>query len=309
MNPSTAPVRLTLPKLLGAHYLVAAPAAWPRDPAAIAERIAAELPTIADAGGGPVAGRVRLKVRELNGGHLAAGVTQRLANASLAELRRIGDADRHLLVGAYHRPGWPPLHALVARHVAGAFADRTGGMLLDPLTMLVHDHFAADTWPGRGQLRLMDWICVLDVVGDPEGATLATIGLSRFGLPDLRLHHVPRLLAGPWARLLGSLAQVLADAHWSGRSRGETLRLDPTTISAADVARAESVPVSADAAAQSAPVGFRLTGSDLDRQLWLDLVPPGSGPDDDFSETPTDPAAWSEWLESVVLAVFPPDNW
>jgi uncharacterized protein YegJ (DUF2314 family) len=200
---------------------------------------------------------------------------------------------RHsIAITAHYRPGWPPLHEWAARGLAAAIASRVDGLLIDVFTPRVLDPDEASgslPSPDR-QIRVADWVLVPQSAGDGGDFDLATNGLSRFGLPELRAAEVPPALAGPYAAVLSGVASRLLSA-WTSTLAAEAeppafLEV-PTEIQVAeaDVARAyDRVPMPDGG---SVRLGLRYDGSgDPDATPVLRIVPPP-----DFSGTVGEHAA------------------
>ena len=110
------------------------------------------------------------------------------------------------------RPG--PVHEWATRAAAGALADALSLPVVDAFCQRAFSAEAAlASLPGAPELadvgggfRLADWVTV-----QHDGPVLATHGLGRFGLPELRVDQVPPELRAPWVLALTGLGHRLLE--------------------------------------------------------------------------------------------------
>jgi hypothetical protein len=130
--------------------------------------------------------------------------------------------------------------------VVAALAQRTKGFVFDavtdrlerPATFLAH----AITEPLGASVYRKDRVPVAYDPSDEGAVRLLTTGLLRFGAPDLRVVSVPRASAQRMARVLGALAEALADGAIAS----------PITIDLAAIERARGATLAGDAGASFA---------------------------------------------------------
>ncbi|MBT2213004.1 MULTISPECIES: hypothetical protein [Actinomadura] len=133
-------------------------------------------------------------------------------HAAPGDLGAIGAASHLLAVRAAYRPGWPPAHEWSARAVAGAVAASAAAPVVDVFTPRILSQEALQrSLPGPdGTIRLVDWMLLPHTSG-PGGFWFSTLGLARFGLPEVEADNVPARLVEPWGRLLNGLARNVLD--------------------------------------------------------------------------------------------------
>jgi hypothetical protein len=110
------------------------------------------------------------------------------------------------------RPG--PVHEWATRAAAGALADALSLPVVDAFCQRAFSAEAAlASLPGAPELadvgggfRLADWVTV-----QHDGPVLATHGLGRFGLPELRVGDVPEGLRGLWLLALNGVGHRLLE--------------------------------------------------------------------------------------------------
>lgn len=140
--------------------------------------------------------------------------------------------DRHLVsFRLTYRTGIAPLHEWIGRELAaglaselaaGAVADTAGGQWISVDEALASLHEKED-----GCLRLSDWVRV-EAVPDRLKRTVAlqTVGMRRYGLPELRAAHVPSWLGEGWSVALTGLAwqvrEDLCDAVYDAAPAGQS---------------------------------------------------------------------------------------
>lgn len=89
-------------------------------------------------------------------------------------------------------------HIEAALTVAAVLAQRCGGLLLDPVTA----RFVTETAVGSGR----DHLLRISAAGETSGLRMRTMGLRRFGLPELTTRALPPYLGPAWARLMWLLS-------------------------------------------------------------------------------------------------------
>jgi hypothetical protein len=152
-------------------------------------------------------------------------------------------------------------HERVARTLAAELAYRLRSPVADmlvPKLLSVERVFASLDPKEDGAFRLSDWVAVAyeAAVPDkgpdyaPNSLDLETAGLSRYGIPELRVTGVPTPLARRWCAILTGVAF---------RVREEFFTLWPTGTVPAEVVIPDEIGVTADdvAAAYCLPGGFR----------------------------------------------------
>src|SRR5260370_3315557 len=116
-------------------------------------------------------------------------------------------AREFVVIRALSVPGWPPMHEWAGRACAAVLAAHVGVPLVDTGTPggLATDA-ALRSLPGDGgRFRLADWMLVFQSAGS-GGLWTTTLGLGRFGLPQVQVRNVPPQLGKAWARGPAGLA-------------------------------------------------------------------------------------------------------
>ncbi|HTU73869.1 MAG TPA: hypothetical protein VMG38_10160 [Trebonia sp.] len=242
----------------------------------------------------------------------------------------VTSATKFAVVTAMWLPSWPPLHELVARACASALAAEVAAPVVDTSIpqVLSAERAVLTLQPPPDLLTLSEWVLVFVSAG-PQGLWLATKGLSRFGLPELRVDGVPPDLGEPWSVLMQGIAakvfalwfQALrvkdsraadsADSGDSGAADSGTADSgaagpgdpeaavieipDMIVVSEADVARAHDMSPKGDRSCQAL---FRLAFDpvpDPGADRFLTVAPP-----DDF------PGTVGEYFEQACAAIFGP---
>jgi hypothetical protein len=272
---------LPVPEALAAMYLVPVPM-----PAQQARRIAGEA----------VARRIAEPLRSLTmrligtpGLAVAARPLSALTSVSAEDLDAAAlpaGSDTEFVAFAAMPPPRPgPIHEWLARAAAAAFAADLRLPLVDAFAhQVMHADDALATLPGAprlrhadGGFRLADWVAVQRV-----DRLLTTRGLGRFGLPELRLDHVPPELCQPWALALTGLGHRLHELlRRELRRGGETAfvqvprRID---ISRTDVGLAFGLDLHEDGG-EALPVRLSLDPATSDTEdSYLAVDAPGDQP-------------------------------
>ncbi len=161
------------------------------------------------------------------------------------QLRRLRAASHGIVLASPGRPGWPPMADWATRAAAVALAEHLGTDIIDlPYDRVLTAADAADSLPDdeTGQIRLADWLMVPYAV-DTGGYWVTTIGLGRFGLPELQALAVPPNSVGQWAEAMPAIAGALL-CRWCdvlARNRGAAFVTLPATLGVGpeDVATAD----------------------------------------------------------------------
>jgi hypothetical protein len=200
-----------------------------------------------------------------------------------AQARTAAEATEFIAFAALLPPRPGPVHEWATRAAAAAFAADLGLPLLDGFARRVITPAAAlASLPGAPELadigggfRLADWVEVC-----LDGQCLATRGLGRFGLPELRVSDVPPELRPPWTLALNGLGRRLLELlRCELRRGGETAFLQipaEIRISRADIGRAYGLDLVGD---EGLPVLLSLDPALTDqRDSYLSLDAPGDAP-------------------------------
>ncbi len=296
---------LPVPKLLSAVYLV--PVALSAQ--AAKDRVTAELSARMT---GPVGVAARMM---LDAGALGVeavpssslpplpGQLQQSLGVAPELVSAVTGAADFVVVRALSVPGWPPMHEWAGRACAAVLAAHAGVPLVDTGTPGV---LAADAalrslpGDGGGRFRLADWMLVFQSAGS-EGLWTTTMGLGRFGLPELQVRNVPPQLGKAWARVLTGLASRVLGAWLNAlRDRAEPAFAQlpaALEVGRADIARALLIP--GDARVAEGPAAtVRLTFDPSPQESvgnFLSVHPP-----DDY------PASAGEYLTGVCTTLFGP---
>jgi hypothetical protein len=106
--------------------------------------------------------------------------------------------------------GIAAFHEWAGRALAAEFAAETKKIVIDGCTgqlMSVAEARASLHEKEDGNLRLSDWVRVM--AGDDRALSLATAGLRRYGLPELRVAEAPGRLGDAWSVVLAGLGHRL----------------------------------------------------------------------------------------------------
>ena len=294
---------LPVPKILSAVYLV--PVALSAQ--AAKDRVTAEL-SARMTGPVGVAARMMLDAGALSleavpSSSLPALPGQLQASLGIAPelVSVVTGATEFVVVQALSVPGWPPMHEWAGRACAAVLAAHAGVPLVDTGTPGV---LAADAalrslpGDGGGRFRLADWMLVFQSPGS-GGLWTTTMGLGRFGLPELQVRNVPPQLGKAWARVLTGLASRVLGAWLNAlRDRAEPAFAQLPAVlevSQTDIARALLIPGDVPVAGGKAAT-VRLTSDPSPQESvgnFLSVHPP-----DDY------PASAGEYLTGVCTALF-----
>lgn len=163
--------------------------------------------------------------------------------ARRSQLRVLQTSTHVVAVGHRYQVGGPAAHQWVGCAVASALTRALQCPAVDGFVPRLLEHHELDeSLPGPdGVLPTARWVQVLESP-DEHGYWCTTLGLARFGLPELQTHDVRPHLAGDWMRVLRGIGQRLL-ATWNAEVRAlpaaRTVEVpDLLTVSVADVAAA-----------------------------------------------------------------------
>ncbi|MFN8076096.1 MAG: hypothetical protein U0Q15_11840 [Kineosporiaceae bacterium] len=207
-------------------------------------------------------------------------------------------AGRVAAVQARGRPGLPAVHEWVARGCAAALAREWDSPVLDVAAgrLLTAPRALAGLPAPDGKVRLADWVVVPHEAGR-RGYTITTVGLVRFGLPELLTADVPPQLVRAWGGALTGIAHRLLRA-WA-----QAVRPGPDGATPAFVELPALLSVAADdvAAAYATVAGTPGTTRIALRYDQVSPAEPGHlrvVPPEDY------PASAGEFLASVCADLF-----
>ncbi|HEY7222508.1 MAG TPA: hypothetical protein VH561_02665 [Micromonosporaceae bacterium] len=190
--------------------------------------------------------------------------------ASIAAFRT---ASHFVVVTSKDEPRWPPVHEVAGRALASALAFVLPGVLVDLRAPKLLD--ARDTAASTlAEPRLADYVTV-GQSRRPGGQWLFSLGLDRFGLPELQSLDVPLAEAAATQQLLLGLAERLRALYYDAISFGATeeVVLPPLlTMSVDDIAAALAVPTR-----PGGTVMVRLRHADPDSRPRSLIVEPTAG--------------------------------
>jgi hypothetical protein len=229
------------------------------------------------------------------------------AGATEAQLARARAATHLIMVTVGGRAGWPPAHEWLARAMAATAAMRHGVDVVDlHANQMLEQATVRKSLPDElGLVRLADWVSV-ECWPDRAGYSCTTVGLRRFGLPELQTRDTPPSLVDPWAGAMVAFAgQVLAAWRDATAYSAPTLSVRmPSTLSITqgDVVEAFSHtigrfgPYACAGGPMSAAVRVGLEPTGERRHDWLLMVYP--------------PLGWSEsageYLDHACSVLFGP---
>jgi hypothetical protein len=294
---------LPVPEVLSAVYLVPT---W-LGAAAARERAAAELsahipePFAGLVAGMLDAGTVRVSDMAASEAPLLPAKLQQYHGADSPLVAGVAAASHFVAFGVTWQPGWPPVHESAARACAAVVAADLRQPVVDTFApqVLTPERAIATLPDVSARFKLTDWMLVSSSPG-PQGASLATKGLGRFGLPELQVSNVPPQLSEPWAEfMMGIAARLLSLWLEALRARDGTTSAEvPSSfdVREADVALAYDAEASGDG---KALVLLALDPATDDRvDSFLTVRPP-----DDF------PGSAGEYLAQVsAQALNSPDQ-
>ncbi|GAA0415118.1 hypothetical protein Acor_78550 [Acrocarpospora corrugata] len=237
-------ILLPLPKSLTAAFLVVAPTATRQDsPTAALSDLAIEEVTAADP-------RVMAVTELLCCADCSPGFGSLLSRLEGAP---------HLLVTCTSTPGWPLSHLWAGASAARALATTLGGVPIDadtarplPASLLpatppvtIHPELTPSPSvpsPPFDNFAVAPWLRVTSGF-DSTGLQLATHGMTRLGLPELRVFGVPEPHVPRWTTTLHGLAHALLTRQFAGLATypGRSSQVLPTelTLTANDISKAE----------------------------------------------------------------------
>ena len=190
-----------------------------------------------------------------------------------------------------------PYGAWAARGAAVVLAEHLEAPVLDGYWLRSHAHLRRSIDDDPGLLSVRGWITVPYSLH--EGlATVTTVGLGRYGLPELKSTGVPARLAPEWAAVIGAAAEVLFQFWWwrldivNKDGTLDSLDLPPRLpVKVANVEHRTNTPASG----REGSVDIRLELDDSDGGPWLSLNPML-----DWTRSS------SEWMAETVSTLFGP---
>lgn len=210
------------------------------------------------------------------------------AGATEDQLSRARSATHLILVTVGGLSGWPPSHEWLARTMAATAALRHGVDVVDLHANRMLDlPLVRASLPDRdGLVRLSDWVSV-EYWPDRAGYSCVTVGLRRFGLPELQTLGIPTDLVNAWSRaMIGFAGQLLSawrDAlagspeaafvpvrSWLFLTQGDVIEAHGRTIG-----RFGPYPSAAGPASTSVRLGLD-PAAEADRHPPLTIYPPRS---------------------------------
>jgi hypothetical protein len=189
-----------------------------------------------------------------------------------ATLSGFQTASHFLVITSTGSPQWPPAHELAARALSAALARGLQGIPIDLRTPKLLDPAATATAVGSA-LRLADYVTVAQSPR-ASGQWLFSLGLDRFGLPEVQALDVPLPHAAAIQQLLLGLAERLRSLYYEAVGAGEASVVVPAelTVTGADVAKALTAPSLPRGAAT-----LRLRHADPDSRPRSVIVEPPAG--------------------------------
>ncbi|WP_433497950.1 hypothetical protein ACQP1K_24015 [Sphaerimonospora sp. CA-214678] len=155
--------------------------------------------------------------------------------------------DAHLAVTCAAASGWPPVHLRATAGAVDQIMELTGGVLLDTgRAALLPPDWRPRTSTSPQTFPVVDWAGVDVCLDDGGRYGLETTGMSRFGLPDLRVAGLQEHHIHGWLHLMYGLAGVLVRGVFKGAGvRRDGVHLVPVEISVSttDTAIAMAVPL------------------------------------------------------------------
>jgi hypothetical protein len=289
---------LPVPEVLSAVYLVPT---W-LDAAAARERAVAELsahvpePFAGLVAGMLEAGTVRVSDMAASEAPMLPAKLQQYHGADSPLVHGVAAASHFVAFAVTWQPGWPPVHESAARACAAAVAADLRQPVIDTFVpqVLTPERAIATLPDASPRFKLIDWVLVSSSAG-PQGASLTTKGLGRFGLPELQVTNVPPQLSKPWAELLKGIAARLL-SHWL-----EALR-------ARDGATSAEVPSSLDVREADVALAYDAEASGGGKALVRLALDPATGdrPDSFLTVQPPDdfPGSAGEYFAQASAEVF-----
>lgn len=137
----------------------------------------------------------------------------RAAQLTDEQRRRLDRATHVIVVNIPCLPTFPPVHMLGALGLATAIADAFGGVVLDPSlprALDLGDH--RDFFLVTGMPVLSKFLSFPQSSDSPTTQRVTSVGLGRFGVPDLYLAGVPNAL--PASPLLLAAAVRILELAW-----------------------------------------------------------------------------------------------
>ena len=122
----------------------------------------------------------------------------------------LGEATHVLVVRATGHPGLPARHEPTALSLACDLATTFDGRLFDARTMheISRSHAQSIVARSNDSIELSDWMDIASL-GVGSSATITTVGLARFGLPELCTVGVPAQLSAEWGAVTHEVAMAM----------------------------------------------------------------------------------------------------
>ena len=212
---------------------------------------------------------------------------------------RFARATHVVAVHATADPSWPPVAAWLALVAAAGIAHETGGLVMDPaIPRFIPRAGGTERVPGDGRYLVSDHVVVSISPERDDRGWLTTLGMSRFGLPEIELKHVPLAHGGRAAWLAQAIAlrmvEVTVATPVDDEDDVRRIEMDAElALRARDVAAARGEDDDGDASF-ARPALVRLRHRSTRRGLgFLTVGPPDGG------------AGADEWLSSTLDALVP----
>jgi hypothetical protein len=189
-----------------------------------------------------------------------------------ATLSGFQTASHFLVVSSTGSPSWPPAHEIAARALSAALAGGLRGVLVDLRTPKLLDPTATAA-AIKSAPRLADYVTIAQSLR-AGGHWVFSLGLDRFGLPEVQALDVPLPHAAAIQQLLLGLAERLRSLYYEAVRDGEASAVVPAelTVTVADVAAALTAP-----SRPGGPVTLRLRHGDPDSRPRSVIVEPPAG--------------------------------
>lgn len=278
----THEVRLPIPEMLTAQLGVyCAPSGEPPDPMSVvlAGLEARATGRMRDALGAFFA-KSLLRARVLPRAKLPDPPTNLLRGmrAGPEEMKRFEGASHVILVQASYLPAPPPFHHWSTLAAAGALAERMDGTVLDPLfpRLLPLDERTC-VIPENGLVTVVrDILAPMSTQGDGT-VLITTKGMTRFGIPELRLAGIPPGVGGDALPLVNAVAQRLLHELYRRASQGRLSVLvleDELSINGHDMAAAWGRRLEEDGPGGTAMVRLSYAEAKNGLEPFVDIEPP-----------------------------------
>ncbi|MGE3852950.1 MAG: DUF2314 domain-containing protein, partial [Planctomycetota bacterium] len=209
-----------------------------------------------------------------------------------AEANVLDRATHAYLISGHDLPTSPRVGFWTAQALARSLATATSGVILDvDCQRILPEEACSRSLPESGEIRITEHTLVITSAQDDGRCWVTTLGMQRFGLPNLEVRGVPMSMTSVMAPLVNAVSTELINivsAH-TAAAPDEPIRLDAVRLTIQSLSGVTGEPDSDednnsdDELTGTADIGLSYT-EETDLEPFIRLHPPG--------EPDADPGPW-----------------